>query len=58
VGDKGEAGDVHRLEFHGKKLASVEPIVDTGDRMVKGDDELVGNATTFFSSTVPTLEEE
>jgi len=38
------------------KLASVELIADTGDRIAKGDDDVVGNATTFFPSTTHTLE--
>jgi hypothetical protein len=49
---------VDLLGLHGMKLASVELIADTGDRMVKGDEDVVGNATTFFPSAARTLEKE
>ena len=54
----GETGEVGLLGFQGIKLASAEPIADTGDRMTKGDEDVVGNATTFFSSAALTLVKE
>jgi len=53
---EGDVGVLGLRGLHGMKLASVEPITDTGDRMVKGDEDVVGNATTFFSVT-PKLDE-
>jgi hypothetical protein len=61
VADKGGfsgAGVFGLLGFHGMKLASVEPIADTGDRMAKGDDDVVGNAIKFFSPSLLWLEKE
>lgn len=49
-GDLGEVGVVGLLGLHGMKLASVELITDTGDRIANGDEDVVGKATTFFSS--------
>jgi len=53
----GETGEVGLLGFQGIKLASVEPIADTEDRMTKGDEDVVGNATTFFSAALTLVKE-